>query len=374
MYHSITFITNESIMDSESQKIFLENNIKNTYDSWFLIPTSRPHVVPPSPKNRTVDVPGMNGVADFSTALTGYPLYNNRSGSWEFMIDHWNDNYSENWQQIYSSIMDWLQGKKDYICILEDDQSWYYKGKFTVSGFNSGDKYSTITISYDLYPYKRAAFMSDDRWLWDPFDFDTGVIPTSVRKVIYPSSPSYKDIYYDLNNTDEWYYVFGSEPVIPTIHVYTSINTGIDIKFTNNALNKPTYILHIPEGQDLDIVDPNIVMGGSCLESFMKIRKEYTDNGVLKGDINDDGYVTSDDVSLALAEYQRILDGFEPTFTPRQFEAADMDGDGVLSIDDIMAIKETYTYNSGVIKENRTFRLQVKGYGSFKINYRQGRL
>lgn len=374
MYHSITFITNESIIDSESQKIFLENNIKNTYDSWFLIPTSRPHVTPPYPKNKTVEVPGMNGVADFSTALTGYPLYNNRSGSWEFMIDHWNDNYTENWQQIYSSIMDWLQGKKDYICILEDDQSWYYKGKFTVTGFNSGDKYSTITISYDLYPYKRAMFISNDRWLWDPFDFDTGIIPTSIRKVIYTSSRSYKDVYYDLNNTDEWYYVFGSEPVIPTIHVYSSVNTGIDIKFTNYALNKSTYILHIDAGEDLDIVDPNIVFGGACLESFAKFKKEYTDDGVLKGDINNDGYVTSDDVSLALAEYQRILDGFEPTFTTRQFEAADMDGDGVLSIDDIMAIKETYTYNAGVVKENRTFKLQVKGYGSFKINYRQGRL
>ena len=375
MYHSITFLTNESIIDTYENTIKYSKYSKNTYDSWLLIPTKRPDVAPAVPKNRTIDVPGMNGVADFSTALTGYPLYQNRTGSWTFMIDHWDDRYHDNWVKIYSEVMDWLQGKKDYICIFEDDQSWYYKGKFTVSGFDSGDKYSTITISYELYPYKRAAYISEGSWLWDPFDFEEGIIPTHYTNSKQVVSSSWKDVYFDLSNAEEWYYVFGSEPVIPVIKVIYAAGNDTAIKFSSKSLNKPNYILSIPPTEtETYISDYHIVLGGACIEDFTKPIVEYTKHGLIKGDIDNDGKLSISDVSSVKREYVLILNGEEPTFTPLEFECADMDEDGVLSINDCLAIEERYINNSSVLDYNNTFRIQAKGNIIFSLEFRPGRL
>ena len=68
MYHSITF------------------GDKNTWDDWHLIPSSRPLFNPPTPKTKYQDIPGANGKLDLSEALTGYPVYDNRIGSFEFYV------------------------------------------------------------------------------------------------------------------------------------------------------------------------------------------------------------------------------------------------------------------------------------------------
>ena len=74
---------------------------KNSWDDWHLIPTSRPVFNPPKPKLKTVDVPGGDGLLDVSELLTGYPVYENRTGSIEFMVH----NGYEEWQVAYSNIM-----------------------------------------------------------------------------------------------------------------------------------------------------------------------------------------------------------------------------------------------------------------------------
>ena len=54
-------------------------------------------------------------------------------------------------------------------------------------------------------------------------------------------------------------------------------------------------------------------------------------------------WITADDASLVMAEYTRISGGLPGTFTPEQFEAADMDNDGVLSASDASEILRLYT-------------------------------
>ena len=78
MYHSIKFKRTDSFYENE-----------RWYDTWYdwnLIPVSRPVISPPECKTHYVDVPGSNGKLDLSTALTGYPLYENRTGSIEFIV------------------------------------------------------------------------------------------------------------------------------------------------------------------------------------------------------------------------------------------------------------------------------------------------
>ena len=67
---------------------------------------------------------------------------------------------------------------------------------------------------------------------------------------------------------------------------------------------------------------------------------------ILKGDVNFDGKVDARDASLVLAEYQRISTGQPPTFTPEQFEAADMDNNGIIDARDASLILAAYNAGS----------------------------
>lgn len=158
MYHSITFINSS-------------NKEKNTWDDWYLIPSSRPVFNPPSVKTQYIDIPGANGQIDLTESLTGYPVYKNREGSLEFYVE----NGHKDWSVLYSEVMDFLHGQ--YLtAYLEDEPSYVYEGRFVVNEWKSDKWWSSIVIGYNLYPYKKERIGSLEDWLWDPFDFETGVI------------------------------------------------------------------------------------------------------------------------------------------------------------------------------------------------------
>lgn len=259
MYHSLIFFRPEDIDNENTSMSDLNSYTKHTYKDWFLIPTSRPSVEPPDVKTQEIEVPGMNGKLDYTESLLGYPLYENRSGSWEFMVE----NGHKPWSDLYSEIMDWLNGREMYVA-FEDDASWYYKGRFTVDGWDSGDQYSTITIGYDLYPYKRSLYKNNNGWIWDYFDFQNGIIPDEFA--INIDSDEYMDVYISSNNQEQWYYIVGSEPVVPKITIAVNNSNTISIKFINNSLKRTEYERTFDTSGVYN--DPKILFGGRCLEKF----------------------------------------------------------------------------------------------------------
>ena len=142
----------------------------NTWVDWHLVPMSRPLVNAPKMKTCIVDIPGVDGQIDLSTVVSGKPVYSNRTGSWEFMVQNgWKPNQSfaydiASWSTMFSLIMNTLNGKTmkvllDNESVLDSETntyspSWYYEGLITIDNWKTGDKYSTITIAYDLKPYK----------------------------------------------------------------------------------------------------------------------------------------------------------------------------------------------------------------------------
>lgn len=143
----------------------------NTWDSWHLIPKSRPLFNPPSVKTNYIEIPGGDGSLDLTTALAGRPVYKNRTGSWEFYVE----NGYKDWSVLYSEIMTYLHGKK-LKAILEDDPDYYYEGRFAVNAWKSDPNWSIITIDYEVAPYKRSLISAGNDWLWDTFNFETDVI------------------------------------------------------------------------------------------------------------------------------------------------------------------------------------------------------
>lgn len=134
MYHSIKF------------------NNKDCYAEWGLIPNGRPHVVPPSVRTNVIELPGGNGNIDLTTSLTGYPLYGNREGSFEFLITRKDKNY--NWVSLQNELSKTFHGKQLKI-ILEDDPGYYYIGRCSLGEWTEGRPYDTVTLDYVLEPYKR---------------------------------------------------------------------------------------------------------------------------------------------------------------------------------------------------------------------------
>lgn len=148
--HSLTFVRKDG-------KTF------NTWDTWHMAPKSRPFVAAPQVKTEYVDVPGADGSLDYTEVLTGRPRYANRTGQWDFIID----NGYVNWYDLYSDILAKLHGKYFDEIVLEDDPYYKWKGRLSVTGQFGNKDYSSVSIQYNLDPYKRPVDSVDmPNWKW----------------------------------------------------------------------------------------------------------------------------------------------------------------------------------------------------------------
>ena len=213
MYHSVTY------------------GEKNTWDDWHLIPTSRPLFNPPGIKTSYLDIPGANGIIDLTESLTGYPVYENRTGSQEYIVL----NSYKPWDVIYSEIMNYLHGQR-MKAVLEDDKAFYYEGRFSVNQWKSDKNWSLITIDYDVYPYKKELNSSAEDWLWDPFDFETGIIN------------DFKSV--EVENSVSVIVIGRQEYISPTFTIDSDDGSGMDVVFESE-----TY--HMNDGINLN---PNIII------------------------------------------------------------------------------------------------------------------
>lgn len=243
MIQAITFYTNPN-------DILYGKNRKHTWDDWHILSKERPIFAPPDVKTNYVDVPGGHGSLDLTESLTKYPLYNNRSGSFTFLImnDYEKDGhyvYESNdqgrWAERYSEIMEYLHGKYLY-AVLDDDPNWFYKGRFSVDNLANGDTWSEITINYEVNPFKWHKYSSISDWLWDPFNFDTDITwDVACADIPINSEDEYAELSLPpyIQNDSDMKAFFGGVAVSPSI-IFTpptgEIDKGLDIRFTNSYL------------------------------------------------------------------------------------------------------------------------------------------
>lgn len=155
---------------------------KHTWEDWHLIPSSRPGVSMPQIRTKFIEIPGAFGTLDLTELLTGCPVFGDRSGSWEFIMDP--DRESDrNWAGLYQKIAMYVHGRRHRVILL-DDPEYYYEGRLAVSNLSPEEAYTTITFNYQLDPYKLPVLDPFEPWLWDPFNFETGVIATTGQYTI----------------------------------------------------------------------------------------------------------------------------------------------------------------------------------------------
>ena len=102
----------------------------------------------PTPKYELIDIPGGDGMLDFTEAF-GEVKYGNRPLSFEFspMVPQ------SEFMSLFATVQNALHGQKMKI-ILDDDPDWYYIGRITVSEWKANRLIGKLTIDCDCEPFK----------------------------------------------------------------------------------------------------------------------------------------------------------------------------------------------------------------------------
>ena len=182
-YHSIRFYYGEYTTKNVPYRIgdnstTVADETEKFYDTWkdfHLIPAERPTVALPKTNSKLISIPGRRTPIDMTEYLTGHPTYGNRTGSWMFFVDTDFVEQNGGWVAFDKNLRSKFHSKV-YKIILRDDPSYFYVGELTMSPWSTGQDRSSITISYNLYPYKKATQSSLDLWKFDDFDFQDGFI------------------------------------------------------------------------------------------------------------------------------------------------------------------------------------------------------
>ena len=243
------------------------DSVTNTFRDWHIMPLGRPTISPPQQKIQKIDIPGSNGELDLSNSLTKYPVFGNRTGSMTFAVDY----DKTDWLTAYTKIMRFLQGVNVRM-ILEDDPLYFYEGAVYVEDFNSRNDgtWSEITLGYDLQPYRRSIYTSiDDDWLWDPFNFETDVIQSSVFSAIQVTDPANRA----WNDCQVFNFtgLIDTMPIIPELTVDTDNNQPMEAQLYNSDLYGDQWkTLSLPEAATYKLYD--LVLCEETPESVVKMR------------------------------------------------------------------------------------------------------
>jgi hypothetical protein len=227
----------QTIYSGEHSVIFGD---KHSWEDWGLVPASLPIIAMPEVNENIIEVPGMNGVVDLSDVPLGFPTYKLREGSLEFKIAH--DTSERTWSETYSMIASYLHGRRR-TCILTDDRSYYYTGRFKISELKSDKMCNTITIDYVLDPFKEMIWTTCGDWEWDPFDFIYGEITQGDFKNIPVSASSTNLIRWDQNQ-------IGAKPVVPTITVNSAGGNGMEFRYANSIQGNTFKSFQLSDGEN----------------------------------------------------------------------------------------------------------------------------
>lgn len=123
-----------------------------------LISQERLIISPPPVQTKYVELPGKNGKLDMTEVLTGFPIYGNRTGTLNFIVDNTNPAGntaydSKTWADRYEDVLSIIHGQQVELT-LDDDPSYTYKGRMSVDSWTRGTSWSQLALSYDFDPYK----------------------------------------------------------------------------------------------------------------------------------------------------------------------------------------------------------------------------
>lgn len=145
----------------------------------------------PEPQTSTTEIPGMDGVLDYTEVLTGHVRYKNRTITLTFATAY---KFTKlDWSTFLSNLAGEIHGQKLKI-IFDDDPEHYYYGRCTIGSFSSDWRNHTFKIICDCEPWK----------------YDLNVTALSYRV--------------EISSTTKCTLLNEQRPVVPTIYAAHPVN------------------------------------------------------------------------------------------------------------------------------------------------------
>ncbi len=136
-------------------------------------------VTSPQVDIKKIQVPGRDGELDLSTALTGEPVYKNRTITIKLAIREYD---LIKVRKMLDEINNYIHGKEHKIVIM-DNPSFFYKGRCSISENRKNRARTDVTITVDAYPYK---LKNDITEITKTVNGQQSVICHNLRKSVVP--------------------------------------------------------------------------------------------------------------------------------------------------------------------------------------------
>lgn len=106
---------------------------------------------PPKVVTKYVDIPGRNGSLDYSQALTGYVVYEDREIELEFETETTSE---ADYMEKTAEIVNLLHGQRKTV-VLDSDPEFMWDCRLEVDSERKNRRYSVVTVTGTAYSYKR---------------------------------------------------------------------------------------------------------------------------------------------------------------------------------------------------------------------------
>ena len=130
-------------------------NGKHSWRDYCLYLNKPPDFGTPEPKTDYIDIPGRDGVLDYTEAAAGEVKYSNRQMTFTFVTEI----KRECREQLRSDLWNDLHGRTAEI-IYDFDSDWYYTGRCSVAFADVESWKMKVIITVDAQPYKLARDMT----------------------------------------------------------------------------------------------------------------------------------------------------------------------------------------------------------------------
>lgn len=201
---------------------------KSAYDDFNLV-IKHKVIHAPNPQTHKQTIIGMDGAVDLTEYTTGQVRFDERQIDLGFrFLGRENERTA-----MVSRLLDFVHGQKIRY-IFNDDMEYFYEGRMVENTPEVDGARYDLSTSIIVEPFKRDLESSAEEWLWDPFDFELGVIndlaslelPSNqyVGYLMIGSIEDYPLITATGANVQIWYDV--SPDVAPQVTPMWTINAG----------------------------------------------------------------------------------------------------------------------------------------------------
>ncbi len=157
-----------------SMQITVESTGKvfDTLSDWGLAVGNNDYIGDPVQETNYINIPGASAMLDLSEVITGRPVFKYRP----IKVLLGGRKKRLNWDAIISQYRNEIEGQVVRLT-FSNDMNFFWRGRVNITNFNRVRELGQFTLAIpQAEPYKYDIFTSEDEWLWDPFDFEQGVI------------------------------------------------------------------------------------------------------------------------------------------------------------------------------------------------------